>query len=207
LPTEPKIKRTFAFFDGQNVFNAAKEAFDYDWPSFDPMKLAAAVCRTQGWELARVHFYTGLPESTDKRRSFWNKKLQVMGTRGVVTFTRPLRYREKTLVLKDGSSTVERIGTEKGIDVRLALDVIRFALDGSYDVALIFSQDQDLSEAVDELKRISQQIGRWIMAASAFPVSPTTTNKRGIRGSKHIQINKSLYDSCLDPNDYRGPLA
>jgi len=35
---------------------------------------------------------------------------------------------------------------EKGIDVRLALDVVRMALGNLY-VALIFSQDQDLSEA------------------------------------------------------------
>ena len=34
------------------------------------------------------------------------------------------------------------------MDVRLAVDVVRMAREKLYDVALIFSQDQDLSEAV-----------------------------------------------------------
>jgi uncharacterized LabA/DUF88 family protein len=37
-------------------------------------------------------------------------------------------------------------GEEKGVDVRIALDVIRLAHRAEYDVALLFSQDQDLSE-------------------------------------------------------------
>jgi uncharacterized LabA/DUF88 family protein len=37
-------------------------------------------------------------------------------------------------------------GEEKGIDVRIALDVIAEAHRRAYDVALILSQDQDLSE-------------------------------------------------------------
>jgi uncharacterized LabA/DUF88 family protein len=40
------------------------------------------------------------------------------------------------------------VGEEKGMDVRLAVDVVRMAREKLYDVALIFSQDQDLSEAV-----------------------------------------------------------
>ena len=48
---------------------------------------------------------------------------------------------------------------EKGIDVRLALDVVPMARENLYDVALIFSQDQDLSEAADEVKAISVQQG------------------------------------------------
>lgn len=202
---EPAVKRAFAFVDSQNLFNCAKEAFEYDFPNFDPIKLAQSICRIQSWQFVRLHIYTGLPDNTDKRREFWNKKLQILGTRGAVPFTRPLRYRDRTVMLPNGSLGTARVGTEKGIDVRIALDVVRYALDGSYDVALIFSQDQDLSEAADELRRISQQQGRWIMCASAYPVGPGTTNNRGLRGTKHIKIDKALYDHCIDPNDYRSP--
>jgi uncharacterized LabA/DUF88 family protein len=205
LSAESQAKRVYAFFDGQNLFNAAKEAFGYDWPNYDPLKLATAICRIQGWKLERIHFYTGIPEQADPRHSFWNKKLQIMGTRGVQIFTRPLRYREKFTYSKDSAYTMGRVPTEKGIDVRLALDVVRFAHEDLYDVALIFSQDQDLSEAVDELKRISLQTGRSITVASAFPVGPTTRNNWGLLRSRHIRIDKSLYDACLDPTDYRAP--
>ena len=89
------------------------------------------------------------------------------------------------------------------MDVRLALDVVRLALDDQYDVALIFSQDQDLSEADDEVKTISIQQNRWIKRVCAFPVSPTTQNKRGINGTDWIRIDRKTYDACLDANDYR----
>ena len=49
---------------------------------------------------------------------------------------------------------------EKGVDVRIAIDVIRMAHHQEYDVALIFSQDQDLSEVADEVKSISRQQSR-----------------------------------------------
>ena len=40
MPAEPSVKRTVAFFDGQNLFHAAKKAFGHTFPNFDPLKLA-----------------------------------------------------------------------------------------------------------------------------------------------------------------------
>jgi hypothetical protein len=126
-----------------------------------------------------------------------------MGTRGIQTFSRSLRYRNQTVPLPGGGTTTVLVGEEKGIDVRLALDVVRMARENLYDVALIFSQDQDLSEAADEVKAMSVQQGRWIKVACAFPVSLTAENRRGINGTDWIKINRATYDACLDPNDYR----
>jgi hypothetical protein len=77
------------------------------------------------------------------------------------------------------------------------------ARENRYDVALVFSQDQDLSEAADEVKAISAQQARWIKVACAFPVSPTSVNCRGINRTEWIRIDRATYDACLDPNDYR----
>ena len=41
MPTEPAIKRVVAFIDGQNLFYAAKTAFGYNHPNYDPKALAA----------------------------------------------------------------------------------------------------------------------------------------------------------------------
>ncbi len=126
-----------------------------------------------------------------------------MGTRGVHTFSRPLRYRNQTISLSDGTLAVTLVGQEKGVDVRMALDIVRFALEGIYEVALIFSQDQDLSEAVDDVKKISMLQNRWIKPACAFPTSPTVHKTRGINGTDWIRIDRVTYDACIDPNDYR----
>ncbi len=205
MPAEPTVKRAFAFIDGQNLFFAAKYAFGYQWPNYDPVALASAVCNAQGWSLAKVHFYTGIPSAQDKPfwNHFWTAKLAVMGTRGVETFSRNLKYRNQTVTLRDGSTTTVLVGQEKGVDVRLALDVVRLARSNAYDVAILFSQDQDLSEVADEVRRISMQQRRWIKIACAYPVSPTYQNTRGINSTDWIRIDRATYDACVDPNGYR----
>ena len=87
--------------------------------------------------------------------------------------------------------------------MRLALDVVRMAREELYDVGLIFSQDQDLSEVADEVKSISVAQARWVKLACAFPASPAYQNRRGINGTDWIKIDRATYDACLDPNDYR----
>ena len=87
--------------------------------------------------------------------------------------------------------------------MRIAIDVIRMAHRSEYDAALIFSQDQDLSEVAAEVRVISQEQDRWIKVASAFPVSPTARNKRGINSTDWVSVDRALYDACLDPRDYR----
>ena len=130
-------------------------------------------------------------------------KLLHMSRQGIYTFTRSLRYRNQVVNLPDGSQHTFLAAEEKGIDVRIAIDVIRMAHRNDYDVALIFSQDQDLSEVAAEVRVISQEQNRWIKVASAFPVSPTARNKRGINSTDWIPIDRAMYDTCLDPRDYR----
>lgn len=99
-------------------------------------------------------------------------------------------------------------GQEKGIDIRIALDVVGAALRNEYDVAIIFSQDTDFKEVADEIRWIAKHDGRWIKLACTFPcpghkVSAPPHAYRGIPGTDWIQIGKAEYDACIDPNDYR----
>ena len=205
VPAEPTLKRTIAFVDGQNLFYAAKKAYGYPYPNYDPKKLAEYIASAHGWTLVETFFYTGIPDRTDNPfwNHFWAAKLAVMGTRGIKTFSRSLRYRNQTVRLSDGTFTTILVGQEKGVDIRIALDMVRLARENRYDAALIFSQDQDLSEVADEVRAISIQQSRWIKVVCAFPVSPTAGNRRGINGTEWIRIDRATYDACLDPNDYR----
>jgi len=205
VPTEPKRKRTIAFVDGQNLYHATREAFGYTYPNFDVLALAQAVCKPNGWDLLRVHFYTGVPNAVDDARwnHFWTHKLAAMGRQGVWVFSRPLRYRNQLIHLPDGSQITFLSGEEKGVDVRLALDVIRMAHHEEFDVAIVFSQDQDLLEVAGEMRAIAREQARWIKVVSAFPFSPTTRNKRGIEKTDWVRIDRATYDACLDRRDYR----
>jgi len=203
--SEPTNKRTVAFIDGQNLFHAAKEAFGYTFPNYDVEALAHRACRDQGWSLAQVRFYTGLPDRADNSfwHTFWSNKLRAMSRGGVWVFSRPLRYRNRRVDLPGGSVHTFLTGEEKGIDVRIALDVVRMARSGDLDVALLFSQDQDLSEVADEVRAIARERNRWIKVASAYPMSPTSRNRRGINKTDWMRIERSVYDDCIDHRDYR----
>jgi hypothetical protein len=95
------------------------------------------------------------------------------------------------------------VGQEKGIDVRIALDVVRLAHRRHYDIALVFSQDQDLSEVAEEVRVIAREQNRWLKMASAYPSSPTSHNERGINKTDWVPISRETYDACIDPRDYR----
>lgn len=205
MPAEPAVKRTIAFIDGQNLFHNVRVAFGYTFPNYDVQRLAEAVCASRGWTLARVQFYTGVPSATDNPfwHGFWANKLAMMGRRGVVVYSRPLVYRTKTIQVPGFGPYSFPSGEEKGIDVRLALDALDAAHRNEYDVAIVFSQDQDLSELASLIRLVAGLHGRWIKIASAFPVSKDATNRRGINRTDWCPIDKPSYDACIDPRDYR----
>ena len=195
---EPSNKRVSFFIDGQNLFYAVKEAFGYQYPNYDVKKLSRCVCQKQGWgEPVSIHFYTGMPEKNKSPQwhGFWRRKLDEMKNHGVSVFSRRLVY--------SGSSHPEFIGREKGIDVRLALDVIREISEDICNIAVIFSQDQDFSEVAKDVRAIARREKRWIKIASAFPFNPECYNPRGINDTDWIKIDKKMYDECIDPKDYR----
>src|SRR5262249_27349980 len=152
--------------------------FGYTFPNYEPAALARCVCASQGWALAQVRFYTGVPEAADNPfwSQFWSAKLLGLSQVGVWTYSHPIRHRVRAvplnggltihppggaahppgtrLFLGDGSELPE--GTELRVRVaddvtrvlvRIAVDIVRLAQTGDYEVILIFSQDQDLSEA------------------------------------------------------------
>jgi uncharacterized LabA/DUF88 family protein len=161
--------------DGQNLFHAVRERFGYPFPNYDVLALAAALCARQSWILMQVRFYTGVPDAAENPfwHHFWSHKLAAMGRQGIIVFSRPLRYRTREVILSDGSRHTIRMAEEKGIDVRIALDVIALAHRRAYDIA------------------------------SAFPVHGAGRGQRGINGTDWVTIDRALYDRCLDRRDYR----
>lgn len=206
-PKEPTSKRAIVFVDGQNLFYAVKHAFGYPYPNYDVKLLSEKICLAQGWDLQQIRFYTGIPDINDDAfwHNFWTRKLTGMGQKRIEIFSRKLRYRNQTVKLPSGQTYTFLVGQEKGVDVRIALDIIRLVRGNACDVCLVLSQDQDLSEVADEVRIIAQEQGRWIKMASAFPSSPTLRNSRGINKTDWIKIDRTTYDSCIDPNDYRVP--
>ena len=194
-----------AFFDCQNLYRHAKDAFGHHHPNFDPVKLHAAVCAERGWTPNLVRFYTGVPDPSISPMwaAYWSNRVLALKRAGVFVTTRPIRYHRELRTLADGSQEEIVTPQEKGIDVRLALDLVARARKREFSVAVIYSQDQDLCEVVQEIKDIAAEQNRWMRIACAFPQGPNASSRRGIDKTDWIGMDQAFYDACLDPRDYR----
>ena len=193
------------FIDGQNLYQHAKDAFGHYHPNYDPLKLHNAVCAANGWTPNLVRFYTGVPDSNRDPMwgGYWSNRIIALKRAGVHVTTRKLRYRDKTVQLPDGTEQTVTTPQEKGIDVRLALDIVRLARKRNFSVAVIYSQDQDLAEVVEEIREIAAEQQRVIDVACAFPSGPRATSRRGVDRTQWIRMDETFYNACIDPKDYR----
>ena len=197
--TEPRPPRAVAFVDGQNLYHGARRAFGHRDQHLDIVCLAHAVCEPRGWRLLQTRYYTGLPSHriSPEWHRFWSAELRRWQAQGVQVYSRPLRYRRRTVLDESGRPRVAVVGEEKGIDVRISLDVIQMAIDCEFDVALLLSQDQDFVELARDVRSVAQRQGRWIKMASAYPAPSGATAERGVDKTDWITIDRATYDACL----------
>lgn len=202
--TTPK-KYAMAFFDGQNLYQHAKEAFGYHHPNYDPIKLHHAVAKEHGYTPNMTRFYTGVPSEAEAKMwsGYWSNRILAMKRARIHVTTRKIRYHKETVESEDGTIKITTTPQEKGIDVRIALDLVACARRREFHAAILFSQDHDLAEVVDELRAIAKEQERSIEIICAFPFSDTASYKRGVERTTWFRMNKDFYDACLDPHDYR----
>ena len=185
--------QTIVFVDGQNLYHLAKYAWGpggpYEHPSYDVQQLAQTlVDLAPGRTLVDTHFYTGVPDATARPRlnRFWTNKLRHLRNQGIKV------YRGR----------VNSGGQEKGVDVSLALDLVKATYEQRYDLAIIVSQDSDFGPAVRLAKEIANDQGRRLAFESAFPFQQGIVSERGVPGTRWVRINKAMYDACHDPRQY-----
>lgn len=172
------VDRVVVFYDWQNVYRSAREAFHDHLldPSsagqVNPLSLAEHLAasgpadRTR--ELAGVRIYRGQPSSTRDPVGYGAFRRQESAWRTlsdlVVPVPRPLRYPEGW---PDRCDSHER-PQEKGIDVVLAVDLVTMARDRLFDVAIVFSGDTDLLPALEYAAGLTRAHGRPRIEVAAF---------------------------------------
>ena len=194
---EPKIKRAIVFVDGQNLYHAAKREFGHAIPNYDICKLAAIACQKGGWSLRSARFYTGVPRFRGER-----EVARFLGC----AFSRDARARNRSRVeavaLRSASARGRHRARKRDRCSHRARCDFRRLPKTKCDVAVIFSQDQDLAETAAEIRRIAVCEKRWIRIACAYPQSEKSANRRGINNTDWIALDRAIYDSCLDARDY-----
>lgn len=202
--------KTFIFIDGQNLYLSARSAFGSSvvpYPNFDARRLAELIGQEIGAPgVERVSFYTGMPVDRYSPRwhEFWTNKLEAMEEDFVSVYTRPLRYQYETDPLQPTGYKI--LSTrEKGIDLRIALDVMVAARRKDCDNIVIVSRDQDFREVIEDIEMMAAFEKRDINLWSAYPDGGNgPSHLRGIDGMKPVVITSDMYHQCIDPMDYRG---
>jgi len=111
-------------------------------------------------------------------------------------------------LLKKGIKQIEFTRwREKGIDVKLAVDLIVGAIDNQYDTAIIVSSDQDIIPAIDWVKyrrrKKIEYIGFSIMYKDKYGIEDNTEPSLSMIG--HSNIKRILVASDLNP--FIGPIT
>lgn len=207
--------RANAYFDSQNLFGSIHEVWGYSSHVYDPVALARSVCQTLDFELGTVYFYVGIPDGKRQPNlaKYWNRKLTAIKSQGVEVFASAVRYdntlhycpicSQLSLSCKHcGPVTNAKTPREKKTDVRIAVDLITHYVNGDYDAALIFSQDNDFAEAAARVRNIGLAKGENVRFVSAFPAGGS--NSRGITHTTPHIIDRKTFDSCLDPREPYG---
>lgn len=196
---EEKPFRMVVFFDGQNVLHTANDVFGLGrkpW-NYDPRKLAEATREPiesylQGRAtparvvVDQIRFYTGVP-TYDRDlygRSLWDRLFNRFRNDGIVVTERDLRY------------YTQGPPREKGIDLRIGLDLVRIATGGTCDAVVLFSQDTDLREAVIEARARLRYAGRAMFYFCAFPRSADPATHHGIADMQWIPLYPEAFEAA-----------
>lgn len=194
------------FVDGQNFYHRVKDLFGHRTPNFDIQLVAEHFVRKAGagYELGTIHFYTGFPSPIEAPvwNRFWQDKLDHMKTLngGKVSIYAPLlRYRTRLIDMGNGRVEAQRSPYEKGIDVRIAIDMVRAAFSGRCEGMLLLSQDSDLEEAFREARDVALEFKRPLRLFCGYPTGENDTIRRGVRGGEWLTIEAADYEQCIDP--------
>lgn len=147
-------KDVIVYIDYQNMYSDARDAFYtnahfHTFGQFNPREFAELLVARrligkakEDRQLKEVRIYTGVPDPRKDPTSHAARERQVEAWKadGVRVFGRALRY---------PFTWPKERAVEKGIDVALAVDFVRHAVEGKYDVGILASTDTDLKPALE----------------------------------------------------------
>lgn len=203
--------RVVVFIDAQNVHNDFRRAFVGEKASggagwFHPMALGQLLASRspdfEEWSLAAVRMYAGSPVATRDAyaAAAHDRQVEAWRAAGIVPRTRPLLY-------PSGYPT-ER-PRQKGIDVELAVDVVRLAIAHEYEIGIVASTDNDLLPAIEAVAVVRGQEATPRICVVRYGDMPKRLNYTDPLGRTLHGFHLSAADfaSVRDDTDYTRPPA
>lgn len=157
---------TILFIDGENFRFKCKDVFgaagimNVDWSKFDldallNQVLTGIVFNERRYYAAKIDTH---PTSIARSRKLQEKqrelKTRLEGTG--YKFVIAGRVKGQDQIGRDGRVTT--VFKEKGVDVRIGVDMVSFAADNLVDVVVLASSDSDLQPAIKEVRKRGKQV-------------------------------------------------
>lgn len=160
--------RVAIFIDGSNLYHALQANFkrhDLNFAAF-----AGKLCGSR--RLFRTYYYNVLQDPTQRPEQ--------------QEFLENLRKMPYLEVRLGGTKISQGIPVERGIDIMLATDLLHFAWDNLYDVAVLVSGDADFAYALQAAKNMGKH------AEVAYFERSISKDLLGVADVRHL-LNRSFF--------------
>ena len=136
---EKSKERFIIFIDGQNIFHGSRDLeIKFEYRRLLPIL-------KKGKNIVDIYFYTAFDSNNKRQIGFLN----MLRRKGIIVRNR---------LLKKFSSNGKK---EKGIDIWLGIDLVRFADENKYDTAIILAGDGDYVPSIEFIISKGKRIELW----------------------------------------------
>lgn len=199
-----KATRVAVVIDWQNAYKSALDAFGPGTrANFYPYALAERLARDRRPgqsppELVAVEIHTGIPSQKQNATSHAARRRQIAAWERVHPC---VRVHPRTLVRRDGALV------EKGVDVAIAIDVVRHSLfsENPCDVVVLMSADTDLLPAIE---LVVAQRGPEAVEVATWDGPHWATAPLSLAGHtiRQHRLSEAVHRSIADPTRYQLPI-
>jgi uncharacterized LabA/DUF88 family protein len=169
------------FVDGSNFYNKLKELSIRHTPNFNYRGLAEWLAH--GRAVVYCGYYVGVV-----RAKPGDAKAEAMKNQQVNLFNNLQSKRQRFTVHRGYIMEHHGVYHEKGVDVKIAVDVLTGAYEGSYDTAILLSSDTDLIPVIQKVRALGRAV-EYI----GFAHRPSF----GLQ--KHVTLSRLLIRTEIEP--------
>jgi len=203
------MKRAFVFIDGSNLYYRLKgiagfytkeNGSDYSMSRFNFKEFCKWLVGDN--DLQEIHYYIGQikrpnPQSKNSQKveQMYSSQQRLAGylqAQGII-----MKFGK---LMKDPSRP--DVYHEKGVDVQIAVEMIRFARQDKYDVAYLISSDTDLVPAVQEVKDLGKEV--VYAGVKLIPIGDAkNTKKKNVFGISYGLLSTASDVKLIEKEDVK----
>ncbi len=162
-------ERLVIFIDGSNFYHSVKEVFNTHDNEIDFRKLIDSLKGDR--LLVGVYYYNAPLDRGYNENVYWRQQKFFADLRKIPGFHVILTNMRK---IRKSDGTFEF--TVKGDDIHLAIDMVSFAYENHYDIAMLVSGDGDFVPAIKRVQKLGKSVENAFFSVSRANVLKEVCN-------------------------------